>query len=409
MTPAVQRAMTRFYDRLEEIQMDDNGVPSTRPAPLALGHRGLEISTLEELYRFAKAVCRTAFVPKDFHNDPEGTMVALEYAIELGLPMLQGLQNIYVVGGRPSIFGDLGLAMVEASGLMEDFFEDFEGEPYKDDFKAICISKRKGRSRPTIWQFSVQDAKMAKLWGKSGPWSENPKRQLQMRARWFVLRNAYADVLRGLYGREEMEDSITMAQTPQGYQQAPETALPATVAAQLEAPPTHPSAQHIKDLLTLMTHAGVPKELHYIELRKAVPRLEEGKTTQKYLQETLTIDEFEDLRTAYQERLQLLIESDVPLNDAQEGTQEAPESRLDSPDSSDQTASQGERDAKSPHREGMASTEAVMRVAHFADAHNLGSLFSQAMRRWPDGITPEALAHIEANLKDRVEAQAQTA
>jgi hypothetical protein len=158
-----------------------------------------------------------------------------------------------------------------------------------------------------------------------------------------------------------------------------------------------------------MTHAGVPKELHYIELRKAVPRLEEGKTTQKYLQETLTIDEFEDLRTAYQERLQLLIESDVPLNDAQEGTQEAPESRLDSPDSSDQTASQGERDAKSPHREGMASTEAVMRVAHFADAHNLGSLFSQAMRRWPDGITPEALAHIEANLKDRVEAQAQTA
>jgi hypothetical protein len=52
----------------------------------------------------------------------------------------------------------------------------------------------------------VADAKAAGLWAKGGPWTQYPKRMLAMRARGFALRNAFADVLRGLVTAEEAGD-----------------------------------------------------------------------------------------------------------------------------------------------------------------------------------------------------------
>jgi hypothetical protein len=55
-------------------------------------------------------------------------------------------------------------------------------------------------------QFSVADAKRAGLWGKSGPWTQYPRRMLQLRARGFALRDAFPDVLKGLVTAEEAQD-----------------------------------------------------------------------------------------------------------------------------------------------------------------------------------------------------------
>jgi hypothetical protein len=52
----------------------------------------------------------------------------------------------------------------------------------------------------------VADAKAAKLWGKSGPWTDYPRRMLKFRARGFVLRDVFGDVLKGLRTAEEVRD-----------------------------------------------------------------------------------------------------------------------------------------------------------------------------------------------------------
>jgi hypothetical protein len=57
-----------------------------------------------------------------------------------------------------------------------------------------------------VTQFSVADAVRAGLWGKSGPWTQYPKRMLQLRARGFALRDAFPDVLKGLVTAEEAQD-----------------------------------------------------------------------------------------------------------------------------------------------------------------------------------------------------------
>ena len=71
------------------------------------------------------------------------------------------------------------------------------------------MAQRKGR-KPVVAKFSVEDAKRAGLWGKTGPWQAYPKRMMQMRARGFALRDAFADVLKGLMTVEEAWDNTPL-------------------------------------------------------------------------------------------------------------------------------------------------------------------------------------------------------
>ena len=94
--------------------------------------------------------------------------------------------------------------------------ERIEGDG--DQMVAICEAKRRGDTEPVISRFSMADAKRAGLAGKSGPWSQYPRRMLQMRARGFCLRDAFPDILRGVITAEEAQDyptpEPTVAATP---------------------------------------------------------------------------------------------------------------------------------------------------------------------------------------------------
>jgi hypothetical protein len=96
------------------------------------------------------------------------------------------------------------MALVQASPVCEDVEEYFENEGTPNPI-AVCVAKRKGR-KPVVAKFSVEDAKRAGLWGKTGPWQAYPKRMMQMRARGFALRDQFADVLKGLMTIEEATD-----------------------------------------------------------------------------------------------------------------------------------------------------------------------------------------------------------
>lgn len=52
----------------------------------------------------------------------------------------------------------------------------------------------------------MDDAAKAGLKGKQGPWTQYPKRMMQMRARSWALRDVFPDVLRGMPVAEEVMD-----------------------------------------------------------------------------------------------------------------------------------------------------------------------------------------------------------
>lgn len=162
----------------------------------------------EQALKFSEMMSKSNLVPKEFVGNAGNIMVAVQWGMELGLQPMQAMQNIAVINGRPSLWGDSVMALARSSSLCEYIIEDDNGET------ATCRAKRKGQDAEIVASFSMEDAKKAGLAGKQGPWTQYPKRMRQMRARAFCLRDAFPDVLRGMPIAEELQD-YEPAQQPQ--------------------------------------------------------------------------------------------------------------------------------------------------------------------------------------------------
>lgn len=160
----------------------------------------LSPQTFEQALTFSNYLAESDMVPKDFKGKPGNCLIAMQWGSEIGLKPLQAMQNLAIINGRPSLWGDAVIALVRGSALCESIMESDDGSV------ATCKVKRRGEPEQ-FRTFSMEDAKLAGLLGKVGPWSQYPKRMRQMRARAFALRDVFPDVLRGLPVAEELMDT----------------------------------------------------------------------------------------------------------------------------------------------------------------------------------------------------------
>lgn len=160
-------------------------------------------STAEAL-ELAKTLASSQLIPKAFQQRPGDVFVAMMWSHSLGIPIVQGLQGIAVINGKPSLYGDALLAVCMGSGQMADIEETVTGSA--DNLTATCKVTRRGKPTPVVSTFSMADARAAGLLGKPGPWKQYTSRMLKMRARAFALRDAFPDVLSGIASAEEMQD-----------------------------------------------------------------------------------------------------------------------------------------------------------------------------------------------------------
>jgi hypothetical protein len=215
-------------------------------------------------------VAASEFAPKDFKNKPESCLLAIQHGSEVGLSPMQSLQSIAVINGRPTIWGDAALALVQSCPVCEYVREYMEGEG--DSLTAVCEAKRQGYPSPSVSRFSVADAKKAGLWGKSGPWTQYASRMLQLRARGFALRNAFADALRGLVTAEEAQDYPTQPEPVVVRPKFPETVV------KLKAEPAKSAATDIEKARLAVSDAKDLAGLNRLRTL-AGQRLTEGKFT----------------------------------------------------------------------------------------------------------------------------------
>ncbi|PKL76368.1 MAG: transcriptional regulator [Candidatus Melainabacteria bacterium HGW-Melainabacteria-1] len=165
--------------------------------------------------QFADMLARSTMVPRDYQGKPGNVLVAMQWGYEIGLAPMQAIQNIAVINGRPSVWGDAALALVLASGLLESIREE------QTDEIATCVVKRKGMAEPIARTFSMGEAKQAGLAGKN-VWASYPRRMMQMRARAFALRDVFADVLRGVRVAEEERDVLIAQNRTEALPMAPD-------------------------------------------------------------------------------------------------------------------------------------------------------------------------------------------
>lgn len=254
---------------------------------LTTTNKGFAPATLTEAIQFSDMLANSSMVPKAYQGKPQDILVCVQWGYEMGLAPMQALQNIAVINGKPSVYGDTALALVQASPVCEDVQEFFEDEGTPNPV-AVCVAKRKNRSPVTV-RFSIEDAKRAGLWGKQGPWQAYPKRMMQMRARGFALRDAFPDVLKGLITAEEAQDY------PDEAKPAVDITLPAKPRNPLDMVSSSPSEPVnplvIESEITEPEVVQAPAVAH--EFALLVPGKEQPYTTHETLE--LWQDAYEDL------------------------------------------------------------------------------------------------------------------
>ena len=158
-----------------------------------------------ELEKIAKQYASSNLVPKTYSGKPLDCLVAIQAGMSLGLVPWQSLQNIAVINGKPTVFGDALIALVRRHPDCKGIKETIDGEG--DARTATCTVKRLqgGEIEEITKTFSWRDAKKADLTTR-GPWKSYPDRMLQMRARGFALRDGFPDALAGVITREEADD-----------------------------------------------------------------------------------------------------------------------------------------------------------------------------------------------------------
>ena len=222
-------------------------------APVALVDGKLVPTTIDGLWRLAKLTHSAGILPEGIET-PDQALIVLAAGFEAGLSWGQTLKGVMLVNNKPSLWGDVALAVCRRSPICESIVEELkgwpEGGPPNDATVAICTCRRKGEPVPIVRTFSVADAKKAGLWHaydsqSKSPWARFPKRMLPMRARAYALRDAFPDLLVGLSIVEEEMDRIEVeAESAAGSFRGRVDALkPAPAATPAPAPAAAPAPE----------------------------------------------------------------------------------------------------------------------------------------------------------------------
>lgn len=155
--------------------------------------------------KMANSLAQSTIVPKDFQQNANNTLIAIELASRLQTSPLAIMQNLYVVYGRPSWSAQYIIAMINGSGkydmeLQYDEKPDKNGKP----FSCQCWTERHGRKVTG----PIVDMDMAKAegWiGKNGSkWQTMPQMMLRYRAASFFGRMNCPELTMGIYTKEEV-------------------------------------------------------------------------------------------------------------------------------------------------------------------------------------------------------------
>lgn len=154
----------------------------------------------EDVFTSAERLCKSELIPASDRGKPANIVLKWQYGYEVGLSPMASLQGIAVINGRPSLWGDALLGLARSHPGFQDIEETFD----EATMTARCVVTRRGQT-PVVSVFSKKDAEVAGI-SNGNVHKKYPKRMLQMRARGFALRDAFADKFSGLISAEEAID-----------------------------------------------------------------------------------------------------------------------------------------------------------------------------------------------------------
>ncbi|MGE3757350.1 MAG: hypothetical protein AB7H97_06320, partial [Pseudobdellovibrionaceae bacterium] len=179
----------------------------------------LSLNNAADAMTVAQQFINGKMVPKGYET-PQQVLAAFQIGAELGMKPMQALTCLAMINGNPSLHTDGPLALIMASGELEDIEEwlfDKDGctlnavqarlQPDRI-FGAYSKLKRRGIATPSEWAYTRDEAEEAGLYikpenrdferkKKKKPWDLYFPVMCQRRARAFPAKTLFADILKG--------------------------------------------------------------------------------------------------------------------------------------------------------------------------------------------------------------------
>lgn len=220
--------------------MTDENLPATQPerrreppVEIVASERGFVPRNIDEVLRYARMLLVAGAVPDSLAKEsgqklPDNEIVARVVAViaagsEIGMGPMSAMANIALINKRRLIWGQGAVAVLQASGQLEDMRverlgqqpgDEIQTAQFADSFGVKVILKRRGQPTPFIGEFTVGQAKRAHLWGNTNkkPWIEHPERMLFWRAFNNAASSGFGDFLAGLGIREVFDEPAPQTQ-----------------------------------------------------------------------------------------------------------------------------------------------------------------------------------------------------
>lgn len=159
-----------------------------------------ELTTINQAYRVANHLSKSALIPTPLRGKPDDILVVLMSGRELGLMPMQSLRHLHVIEGRIAMSAQMMLARVQRSGECEYFTMKS-----LDDEHATFATRRHGSPNEEELTFTMKDAVAMNLANRDN-WKKQPRTMLRWRSISALCRMVYPDIVEGIYTEDEAND-----------------------------------------------------------------------------------------------------------------------------------------------------------------------------------------------------------
>lgn len=173
--------------------------------------RAPDMSPFAQAQRQAVALSTSSLVPQQYRGRDNigNVLIAMQLANRIGADVLQVMQNLHVIQGRPSLSSSFLIATVNACGRFQPLrFEVVGNDPSKKDYRVRAYAEDKASGERCNGAWITWAMVEAEGWSKKNgsKWMTMPEQMFMYRAAAFWARVYAPEVSQGIHTVEEVTD-----------------------------------------------------------------------------------------------------------------------------------------------------------------------------------------------------------
>lgn len=158
--------------------------------------------------RKAKVFAASTLVPTQYRNNLPDCVIAMNMANQIGADVLQVMQNLYIVQGKPGWSAQFLIATFNQSGKFSAMRFEWQGQQGSKEWGCRAYATEKAtneviRGALVTWKMAESEG-----WAKKNgsKWLTMPELMMQYRAAAFLVRAYAPEIAMGLQTAEEIAD-----------------------------------------------------------------------------------------------------------------------------------------------------------------------------------------------------------